>query len=140
MNEHDSGKANSYGFGIDHPHPHLQSVFSCIRDELLLNKLYPLKVSQFHQILIKAIKIHGVATSDTYKHDMICKYYNIEYNIKRNEPIGIRHILSLIVYTDITSFCTEFRKTYRRIDDEIKDEQVVERHMEFYHYARALYV
>ena len=57
----------------------------------------------------------------------------------RNEPIGIRHILAIIVYTDMSDFCTAFRATYRRLDGEKHDSQVSERHLQFYHYARALF-
>eukprot|EP01084_Bolivina_argentea_P276736 472261_1 len=38
----------------------------------------------------------------------------------------------------MTRFCTAFRKTFRRIN-ETKDEEVVERHLYLYFYARALY-
>eukprot|EP01084_Bolivina_argentea_P018792 34970_1 len=74
-----------------------------------------------------------------YKNTLICKYFHKEYNILRNEPITIRHLLALIIYTDISAFCTVFRQTYRRINDEVTDEQVVQRHKQLYQYGRTLY-
>lgn len=65
--------------------------------------------------------------------------YDPEYNIVRNEMIGVRHILAIICYTDCTEFCTAFRATYRRMDDETDDAQPTKRHLQFYHFARALF-
>eukprot|EP01084_Bolivina_argentea_P096732 173890_1 len=80
-----------------------------------------------------------VALSDVSKGKFICKYFKREYNIIRNEPIGIRHILAIIIYTDMTAFCTSFRATYRRIETETEEFEVVERHKQMYFYARSLY-
>eukprot|EP01084_Bolivina_argentea_P281365 481395_1 len=38
----------------------------------------------------------------------------------------------------MSDLCTEFRKTYRRIDNETTDEAVTTRHIQLYHYARSL--
>ena len=43
-----------------------------------------------------------------------------------------------MVYTDCTAFCTAFRSTYRVIQNETT-QSVVSRHLELYHYSRALY-
>eukprot|EP01084_Bolivina_argentea_P147845 258623_1 len=90
-------------------------------------------------LLTKAFNKHRIAISDIYKQQLLCKYYKKEFNIIRNELIAIRHILALVVYTDMSEYCTVFRKTYRRIDDEITDEEVLERHLQLYYFARTLY-
>eukprot|EP01083_Nonionella_stella_P285217 970867_1 len=131
--------SDSYGFGVDHSYPHLTDIHCSIQDELVLNTLYPLSVAHFQNLLIKAIKTHEIALSKGYKEDLICKYFNSDYNILRNEPIQIRHILALIIYTDLTQFCTVLRQTYRKKDDESEDEQVSERHQQLYHYSRSLF-
>eukprot|EP01084_Bolivina_argentea_P023070 42958_1 len=126
-----------YGLGIDHPHPFLTPIYGCIREELLMNKLCRISPTIFEDFLIKAIERHRIALKE-YNDTLICKYYHKEYNILRNEPIGIRHILAIICYTDTNDFCYRFRQTYRRIDDETKTE-TTNRHRELYYYARALY-
>ena len=42
----------------------------------------------------------------------------------RNDPIGLQHILSLIIYTDLSSFCTKYRQTYRKLDGETTTKEV----------------
>eukprot|EP01083_Nonionella_stella_P144724 452339_1 len=129
-----------YGFGVDHQHPHLKPTRFCMRDELLYNTMHALNVNIFWRLLAKALNKHRVAANlDDYRRKLACKYYSKEFNLIRNQSIGIRHVLALVIYTDLTKFCTEFRKTYRRIDDEISDDQVIKRHEQIYYYARGLY-
>eukprot|EP01084_Bolivina_argentea_P169602 293997_1 len=128
-----------YRFGFDHSHPYLHPVHYSIRDEILRNKLFALHENRFQQLLVKAIKLHKIALGENFENILICKYFDPLYNILRNEPIGIRHILAIIIYTDMTDFCTAFRSTYRKINNETNADQVVERHQELYRYARALF-
>ena len=104
-------------------HPHLVNVYPSLHDELLLNTLHPIEERTFCQLLIKAIKIHQIAATK-YRNDLICKYYKKEYNIIRNTPISIAHILALIIYTDLSQFCTAFRQTYRKLDGETTTKDV----------------
>eukprot|EP01084_Bolivina_argentea_P082711 149758_1 len=129
--------SNQYGFGIDHSHCHMNSYFSCVRDEIAHNGLCSLGQIVFSILLTKAIKVHHTAITE-YKDTLKCKYFMNEFNILRNEAISIRHILSIVIYTDVSNFCTAFRETFRRINDE-KIGKVVQRHKKLYHYARSLY-
>eukprot|EP01084_Bolivina_argentea_P270527 460024_1 len=129
---------NHYRFGIDYQHPYLKGKFVSIRDEMLFNNLYPLSVNSFDGSMANALKKHKIAL-DEYKNQLICKYYKTEFNIIRNEPISIRHMLAILFYTDNSLFCTAFRESYRRINNETTDENAKIRHRQFYNYARALY-
>eukprot|EP01083_Nonionella_stella_P238569 835889_1 len=126
-----------YGFGLDHSHPYLKPVYDSIHDEIVLNELHRLTPSHFHSLLIKAIKSHHVAL-EQYQSVLQCKYFQPEYNLIRNEPLGLRHILSIIMYTDISAFCTVFRQTFRRTNNE-SSMKVTKRHLQLYYYARSLY-
>eukprot|EP01084_Bolivina_argentea_P152845 266541_1 len=126
----------NYRFGVDHSHPDLNPKCNCLKNEILYNPLYKIKRNIFHELLIKAIRRHEIALNE-YKYQ--CKYYKWEYNIIRNTPIGIRHILALTIYTDISQFCTKFRETYRRINGDTDDSDVTQRHTELYYYARSLF-
>eukprot|EP01084_Bolivina_argentea_P309521 535397_1 len=129
---------NQYGFGIEHSYHYLQPKYESIFDELVLNELCTLSRNNITNLLIKAIRKHKVAL-DEYKHQLICKHFKEHYNIIRNDPIGIRHIFSLITYTDMSDYCTVYRATYRMINDETNPEQVKQRHVQLYHYSRTLY-
>eukprot|EP01084_Bolivina_argentea_P076833 139301_1 len=78
-----------------------------------------------------------MALGEHFGDTFLCKYYKEQYNIIRNEPIGIKHIIAIITYTDKTEFCTEFRKTYRKIKNE-NEHQVTKRHRQLYFYSRSL--
>eukprot|EP01083_Nonionella_stella_P012267 34798_1 len=128
-----------YGFGVMHEHHDLAPVHSSVYDEMMQHKECPLRELVFHNLLTKAIMKHKIALSEEYVAQFVCKYYNKQYRIIRNEPIGIRHILAIVAYTDMTTFCTAFRKTYRRISEDETDEQVTKRHIQLYHYSRGLF-
>eukprot|EP01083_Nonionella_stella_P286766 976036_1 len=138
----ESTAQNNYGFGVDHQHPYLKPQHHCMRDELLFNTLQSIHASMFPRLLTKALNKHQIALHNgeyKEKYGLVCTYYKKEFNLTRNEPIGIRHILAIVIYTDLSKFCTAFRRTYRRLDHETSDEEVIERHEQIYHFARALY-
>ena len=74
-----------------------------------------------------------------HQQQSICKYYKKEYNIIRNDQIGIGHVLALKIYTDCSQFCSVFRGTFRKINAETKTKEVEERHRQLYHYSRFLF-
>eukprot|EP01084_Bolivina_argentea_P204849 349887_1 len=82
--------------------------------------------------------MHEIVLGTEYKNELICKHFQQQYNIVRNEPMDLRHILALIFYTDITAFCRVFRSTYRKIDNE-SNQEVKNRHEELYFYSRYLF-
>eukprot|EP01084_Bolivina_argentea_P297487 512520_1 len=126
----------NYGFGVEHRYPHLNAIYSSIYDEMLFNKWCRLSERAFVDTLLKSVKKHNIAS---FKNELKCTHYENEYNIIRNEPIGIRHIFAIIVYTDMTAFCTELRKTYRMTGMETSEDEVRLRHREFYYYSRSLF-
>ena len=121
-----------------HSYPYLQPVYPSLYDELLLNELHPIDEPIFCNLLTKAIKHHDIAVTK-YQNEFGCKYYKREYGILRNDPIGLPHILCLIIYTDVTDFCSEFRSTYRKIDGETTTKEVESRHVQLYHFSRYLF-
>eukprot|EP01084_Bolivina_argentea_P058044 105984_1 len=125
-----------FGFGVLHEYDQLKPIFDSLYDEVINNDQFPLKQTTFHNLLIKAINSHKIAFNDK---KLICKTYNHKYQIIRNQAIGICHILAIIIYTDISKFCTGFRKTYRKIKYEIDEEAVTNRHKQLYYYARSLF-
>eukprot|EP01083_Nonionella_stella_P069112 184071_1 len=127
-----------YGFGVMHEYHHLKPIYVSMYDEML-NGECPLDEIVFHNLLTKAIKKHKIALSKDYVKKFVCKYYNKRYRIIRNEPISIQHIFAIVAYTDMTAFCTAFRKTYRRITKDETDEDVTKRHVQLYYYSRGLF-
>ena len=135
---------SEFGFGQKHNHIEITNKYKSIYDELMFNDLCPKKIDEqeWQNKLIKAIKKHHIAIS-LYSKTLMCKHYHPHYRLCRNQPIGIRHILAIILYTDLSEFCKSFRETYRMMDiDDVKEtkyEQVKQRHRQFYYIGRALY-
>eukprot|EP01084_Bolivina_argentea_P201795 344884_1 len=104
-----------YAFGVSHEHHHLEPIFNSIYQESMNNRACKLTDTNFEHILTKAIQKREVALHHLHDgKEPICKYYSKQYKIIRNDPIGIRHILAIIIYCDMSSFCTAIRATYRK--------------------------
>eukprot|EP01083_Nonionella_stella_P219456 786118_1 len=128
-----------YGFGVGHEYCYLSPKYNSIRAETLWNTMQCISDGCFQDLLVKAIHLHGIALGKEYEDELYCKYFNLEYNIIRNEPIGIRHVVAIVMYTDLSKFCTAFRSTYRKLDHEVDERQVTQRHRELYYYSRSMF-
>eukprot|EP01083_Nonionella_stella_P012180 34559_1 len=137
----DPSTISEYGFGVVHEYHQLKPKFSSLHDEIVDNHQCPLEETAFHSLLVKAIQKHKQEqSSDNWDGNiLICKSFNPKYQIIRNEWIGIRHILSIVIYTDATTFCTAYRATYRKLKNETTEDEVRNRHREFYYFARFLF-
>eukprot|EP01083_Nonionella_stella_P318892 1167861_1 len=133
----DDAHTAEYGFGVDHSYPHLEPKRNTnIRDELLFNEVCKVKNDDFEDIIMRALKMQRIAIKE---RRLRCKHYESEYNIIRNESIGIRHMLAIIIYTDLSEFCTAFRATYRAQNKSESEDSVTQRHRHLYFYSRALF-
>eukprot|EP01084_Bolivina_argentea_P145499 255013_1 len=127
---------NSYGFGVDHNYIYLSPIHSCMKDELMKFEKHPISVDIFEMQLVKALNMKEIAEK---QYALKCNRYDPNYNIPRNQPIGVRHILSIANYTDLTTFCKLFRETYRRLTKHETKKQVKERHRHLYWCSRFLF-
>ena len=105
---------------------------------MTLNKQESISERTFTDLLVKALKNHVVAKRD-YGAELICHYYDTEFQIIKGEPIGIDHIFAIIVYTDMSDFCRVYRESYRQMKSDKDENAVRARHKDFYHFARALF-
>eukprot|EP01084_Bolivina_argentea_P061961 113269_1 len=64
---------------------------------------------------------------------------NDHHNIPPNSPLSEEHILSLIVYSHDSTFCTAFRETYRKTHDKESDTDQISRHEEYAWFGRRIY-
>ena len=132
----DSTNLTKYGFGIDHYYPSLRPIYSCIKHELIKNKLHQISIKIFNDLLVKAVNLYATKKDD---NSLKCSHYKQEYNIVRNEHIAVRHILALAVYTDMSGFCSAFRSTYRKTRESMTEIDVTKNHREFYFFGKALF-
>eukprot|EP01083_Nonionella_stella_P267986 905611_1 len=151
-NKHKSNQLISYGFGIYFDYPTIDPItcksiqdeserkksvkfsnlFSnkCMKDEILKCNLAISKKQIFHNLIVKSIM---KCTAFTEKSsELKCATYDRNYNIIRNKPIGIRHMIALTIYCDYSEFCTFFRQIYWKKENSLM-------HADLYHYARSLF-
>eukprot|EP01083_Nonionella_stella_P084745 234671_1 len=102
----------------------------CIKDEILQCDRGISNQGVFDSLIIKSIMKCTMYTEGPSKLE--CAVYDRNYNIIRNTPIGIRHMLALIIYCDFSEFCRFFRETYWKKESAIM-------HSKLYHYARSLF-
>ena len=133
---------SEFGFGEKHDYIKLTPKYKSIYDELMFNSVCPIDETEWQRKLMKAINCHKIAISSK-NQKLKCKHYDQNYGLYKNQPIEIRHILAIILYTDLSEFCRSLRETYRMIEvDNVKEteyKQVAKRHREFYYIGRALF-
>ena len=148
----------SYGFGVQQNYFHLKPRCTSIREELQCNEVSPVSDDVFMGILEKAVR----AFCKKWKGGQFlnpAREHAAKHGILRNETVTVKHIAAVLSYTDLSEFglrfsavclrdewficfvhslCSAFRRTFRRIDNEITDKEVMDRHTSFYHMGRAL--
>ena len=60
----------------------------------------------------------------------------MKYDIPEEDTIKLRHILSLVLYCDMTSYCTKFSATFRAITGTETMEETKARNAEFYYQSK----
>eukprot|EP01084_Bolivina_argentea_P030166 55945_1 len=137
VSDFDFGEINEYQFGEEYKYHELKPIYDSLHDEIVYNEIYSLTEGVFDIQLMKAIRKRKIALHE-FMDTLICKHYETEYGLVRNDPIGTRHIFAIITYSDMTQFCTSFRATYRN-NDNVKKAELVREHCELYNFSRALY-
>ena len=145
VNEKYISNADEYGFGVDHSYPYLKPRYLSMREEIVDNPECQVSAATFDKLLTKSLKLQQLVSKhkcdrnmDQDKH-LIVTHYIREYNLIRNETIGIRHIMAIVLYTDCSAFCTYYRATYRPLTQDESEESVTKRHTKLYYYSRALF-
>eukprot|EP01084_Bolivina_argentea_P039852 73645_1 len=118
----------AYGFGIDHQHHHLGPFNDiwCLKTELENTGHISKENNDWSSKKEKAFQKYknGVYKTGKYR----AKQFDENYNICRHDYMSLHHILAICFYTDFTKLCTEYRSTYRRVDNDKNNDDVRKRH------------
>eukprot|EP01083_Nonionella_stella_P236262 829968_1 len=64
--------------------------------------------------------------------------WEVVYNIKRGSPITLKHILSVLFYTNHTDLSSEFSQSFRKLYETETDQSLKERHSEYRNWGKYL--
>eukprot|EP01084_Bolivina_argentea_P126277 223617_1 len=112
MNYYELG--NTYYFGSENKQDNPQNIgnkkYGSLKDEILNNKICPLRINQFNNSIHKGQMYSSadIIKSMTSNTDALCK----KYDIKENTPISLQHIFSIILYCDYQQLHNNLRQAF----------------------------
>eukprot|EP01084_Bolivina_argentea_P216386 367629_1 len=106
--------------------------YQSLKEELTENPFCRIPIEQYKIAYKKAVAHKNsrigkqmIANPETH-HDFsnsLLKFEVFAYEIQKEQPIAIKHLLAVIVYCGFSLLSYEFSKTYRRMDcDDLKDD------------------
>eukprot|EP01084_Bolivina_argentea_P084663 153071_1 len=115
--------------------------FKDFKDELLNNPFATMSVLQFKSERKKA----SLHFNSRYCQNIINAYYK-EWNIRKyrhryrylKRVISIEHILALLIYCNFDCLQQTFSKTYRKLSFEEPDNEIKQRHSNFYFFGKLM--
>eukprot|EP01083_Nonionella_stella_P269388 911391_1 len=86
----------------------LKPKYSSVVEEICLNELCPLSIQQWNTILTEASKEYNK------NKDLYCNVTDNRFGVEEGEPMGIHHLISIFVFTGVSTEHTDRLRTYRR--------------------------
>ena len=93
-------KGNEYGFGTYYNYIHMIPTFTSVREELMCNDEWSESHDTFMSMLLKAIKVFD-GKLDLHSIFVSAREYGAKHGILRNEDITVKHVMCIILYTDL---------------------------------------
>eukprot|EP01084_Bolivina_argentea_P289188 496526_1 len=136
IEDDDTGGTNMrYYNGYKQAQFFVKAKYTSLKEELISNKIFPMKLYQYNVTTNKvtkymnAAKVRGMTSYETY---------NGNYGIKPRTPISFTHLMSIVLRTDWNDLCTAFSATFRAKDPFDTMKSVISRNSEFANWSRAL--
>ena len=111
-----------------------------LKEETLNNKVAPFSLHQFKVTLSKSNEKLSAWNEDKRARRLVCEdtEYEKRYGIKVGDRITVKHVQSLLFYTNYSKECYLFGATYRKNSELESDESLQERHSEVAIWGRLL--
>ena len=116
----------------------IEQKYEDLKSEILNNKIYSLSLASFRIALAKANMYISSAKAKTLKSDKYTYDHPLHYRIKIGRKLRVSNLLSVILYTDFSELCTEFSKTFRRLQPYEPLHSVKKRNKEYAIWSRTL--
>ena len=114
---------------------YVKNKYKNFKDEILNNEICNISNEQWNSFYFKASSYREIPFCQRIK---CIKYRFPEYKIDTTEIITIYHLMSIILYTDLTELSYQFTLSFR---EKTRDESLFElraRHSNFYWWARSM--
>eukprot|EP01084_Bolivina_argentea_P205254 350680_1 len=107
--------------------------YNNLKDELTNNLICQFSINQFQTTFIKASQKLDALIKDPTVKDIKCdrSWWEKTYGIKKNEPIKLEHIVSVLCYCNFSAQCYSFGETFRKLHKYESDEDMKKRHREY---------
>jgi len=127
LDKYDKYRYYEYKFGSFIYYDLLKPKFWTFKQELLNNDMYRINIDKWNDIFEKA-----KVTINTF----VAREY---VDLRTGRNIGIQHIISMICYTDYDALCYNFRNSFRKLDPDENERDVMKRHCNnYYHLGKWL--
>ena len=118
----------------------VDSHFPSLKKECLNSKL--ISIEQWQKIILKA-KIHfDSKTTKRIKCKLIGQgfetAFSYDHGIEKNASISMKHLISIILYTDYSKLCTKMSATFRKITASETNDSVAKRNSKFFYFSKLL--
>eukprot|EP01084_Bolivina_argentea_P116496 206972_1 len=114
---------------------YISKTYENIKQEVLQNQLYPIKITNFDIFFSKAIKLFQ--TSNTKQIKAASEPF-LHYDIPVNTPITMSHLLSLVLWCDTDKLSSVFASTFRKSSATESFSSLKNRNREFANWSRLL--
>ena len=111
-----------------------------LKEEALNNKVASFSLHQFKVTLCKSEEKLNAWNEDKRARKLVCEvtYWDKLYEIKRGHRITVKHVQSLLFYTNYSKQCYLFGATYRKTSELESNESLKKRHSEVAIWGRLL--
>eukprot|EP01084_Bolivina_argentea_P186755 321814_1 len=119
----------------------IDSKYKDIKEEILNNKIYPLKQ---YQLKISINKMHRYAatkkakSTEAFEDEFGDRNQYLRYNIHKGQVISDNHLLSVIIYCDWSTLSSYFSATFRKTSSYDSLSVVKQKNAEFANWSRLL--
>eukprot|EP01084_Bolivina_argentea_P017368 32455_1 len=146
-NAEDNETDNDYNFGLRFnyykgkkswwgDYKKLSAKYANLKEELLKNKINKIGIVAFNNTLQKA---QTFKNQSKFVKNIKCTYDDYSYyGIKHRSLLSLHHVLSVILYCDLDNLSFNFSSTFRKIESDKSNDDILTRNKEFGNWTKHL--
>eukprot|EP01084_Bolivina_argentea_P264778 448625_1 len=117
---------------------YMEPKYKSLKEEILSNAIYCIGTDQLTSAYNKAVHLMTNSIPVKAIKSLIDMRWGAIYDIPSLRPLDVKHILSVVLYTDYDSLQYHFSTTFRRLKNNESVENVMHRNREYGHWTKTL--